>query len=57
MYAHNQCLYPPPRTQDLLTSPIPDGCRAPFAAMGITVSAHPDLAWLLGYLPETHDDG
>lgn len=44
-----------PPEQDLLLSPIPDGCRAPFAA--VMVPTHPDPAQMLGYLPDTHGDG
>lgn len=55
MYVHNQC--PQPLHTGLAAFPIPDGCGDPSAAMGITVSAHPDLAWLLGYLPDSHGDG
>lgn len=46
-----------PCTQDLLSSLIPDGYRAPFTAMGVTESVHPALAWLHGYLPGIHADG
>lgn len=55
MYAHNQCSQP--LHTGLAAFPIPDGCGDPSAVMGITVSAHPDLAWLFGYLPDSHSDG
>lgn len=46
-----------PCTEDLLSSLIPDVYGAPFMVMAITESAHPALAWLHGYLPDTHTDG
>lgn len=46
-----------PPAENVLPSLIPDRCRAHFAVKGITVPTHPDLARLLGYLPDTHSDG